>query len=77
MTTIKRLIIKPIKKLGPTVFSFKQIQEAATHNIQILDAYNGNLGAEIEAQKGIPLYYGSKFWDITRIKNLFCHHEDK
>ena len=28
-------------------------------------------------QKGIPLDYGSEFWDITGIKNLFSHHEDK
>ena len=31
----------------------------------------------MEAQKGIPLDYGSEFRDITGIKNLFNHHEEK
>ena len=40
------------------VFFFKQTQEAARNNSQILAAFNGNLGAAIEAQKVIPLDYG-------------------
>ena len=31
----------------------------------------------MEYQKGIPLYLGSEFQDITRIIKLFSHHEDK
>ena len=58
VTTIKRLIIKPVKRLGPPVFSFKQTQEVAQTNIQILAAFNGNLEASIEAKTGIPLDYG-------------------
>ena len=61
VTAIKRLIIKPVKKIGPPVFSFKQTQESSQNNSQILAAFNGNLGAVIYSQKGIPLDYGSEF----------------
>ena len=47
VTIIKRLIIKPVNKFGPPVFSFKQTQEAVRQNSQILAALNRNLGAEI------------------------------
>ena len=77
MTTIKILIIKLVKKIGPPVFSFKRTQEASQNNSQILAAFNGSLGTSTESQKRIPLVYGSEFWDITRIKNLFRHHKDK
>ena len=69
MTTIKRLTIKPVKKLGKPVFSFKRTQEAAQKNIKTLAAFNGNLVAEIEYQKGSPLEYGSEFWGINGIKD--------
>ena len=36
-----------------------------------------NLWAEIEAQNGSPLYYGSEFWYITGIKKLFHHQKEK
>ena len=39
--------------------------------------FNGNLGVAMEDQKEIPLDYGSEFRDITRIRNLFSHNEDK
>ena len=61
VTAIKILIIKPISKLSPPVLSFKRTQEAARQIIQILAAFNGNLGAAIESQKGSPLDYGSEF----------------
>ena len=77
MTTIKKLIIKPVKKLISPVFSFKWTQEAAQKNSQIIAAFNGKLGAAIESQKGIPLEYVSLFQDITGIKHLFRHHKDK
>ena len=77
VTTIKRMIIKLVKKLGKPIFSFKKTQEATRNNSQILATLNGNLGAVIEPQKGSPIEYGSEFRDITGIKNLLCHHEDK
>ena len=77
MTAIKRLIIKPVKKLGSPVLSFKRTQEDSRHNRKMLDVFNVSLGAEMESQKGISLDYGSEFLDINRIKNLFSHHEDK
>ena len=76
-TTIKILIIKPVNKIGPPIFSFKRTQEAAQNNSQILAAFNVNLRAAIEAQKLIPLDYGSEFWDITIIKNLFRSRKEK
>ena len=48
---------KTSKKTGKPVFSFKRPQEAAKMNSQILEACNGNLGAAIKAQTGIPLGY--------------------
>ena len=77
VTTIKRLIIKPVKKLGKPVFYLKRTHEAAQKNSQILAAFKGNLGSAIEAQKVIPLDYGSEFRDINVIKNLFCYHDEK
>ena len=77
VTTIKRLVIKSVKKIGKPVFSFKQTQEATKENIQILAALNGNLGSEIDAQNGSLLNYGSEFWDINGIKKLLRYHEDK
>ena len=75
--TIKRMIIKPVKKLGKPVFSFKRTQESAQMNSQILASFNGNLGASIEDQTLIPLDYDSEFQDINRIKHLLRYHEDK
>ena len=74
---IKRLIIKPVKKLGTPVLSFKKTQETVIQNSQILAVFNGNLGAEIKTPKGIPLDYGSEFWDITGTKKLFHQQKDK
>ena len=77
VTKIKRLFIKSDKKLGPPLLYLKCTQEASNQNRQTLSAFNGNLGVEIKSQKGIPLDHGSEFWDITGIKTLFLHHEDK
>ena len=58
MNRINIFIIKPAKKLGPPVLSFKRTQEDAFQNSHILSAFNGNLGAAIEDQRGTPLDYG-------------------
>ena len=47
VTTVKRLIIKPVKKLVKTVFSFKRTHKSTQTNSQILAALNENLGAAI------------------------------
>ena len=47
VTTIKRLIIKLVKKLGKLVLSFKLTHEAAQTNSQKLSSFNENLGAAI------------------------------
>ena len=47
VTTINRLIIKPVKKLVPPVFYFKQTQQSVCQNSQILALFDGNLGATI------------------------------
>ena len=77
VTTIKKLIIKPVEEFGIPVLSFKLTQEAVLQNSQILSEFNVNLGGAIKAHKGIPLDYGSEFRDIAQIKNLFCHHKYK
>ena len=77
MTTIEILIIKPVKKFGTPVFSFKRTRESALQNSSILYTFNGYLGEVIESQKGSLLDYGSEFRDINRIKNLLRHHEEK
>ena len=77
MTTIKDIIIKTVKEIGIPVFSFKKTQEAIFQNSNILSSLNGNLSAEMEYQKGIPLEHGSEFRRITRITKLFSHHEDR
>ena len=75
MTTMNNIIEKPVKEIGLPVFSFRRTQEAEFQNINILASFNGNLGTTMESQKGIPLDYGSELRDITRIANLFSHHE--
>ena len=60
-TTIKRLIIEPVKRFGLPVLYCKWTQGTARHNSQILAAFNGNLGAAMESQMGSPLDYGSTF----------------
>ena len=56
---IQKLLRNPIKELKPPLFYFKWTQEAAQHNINILDASNRYLGEAIKSQWGIPLYYCS------------------
>ena len=77
VTTIKILIIKLVKKLEKPVFSFKRTYEAAQINSQILAAFNGTLGASIEAQTGSRLYYGSEFWNINGIKHFLSYYKYK
>ena len=77
VTTIYKLIIEPVKELGLPVFSFKITQEAARQNSKIVSAVNGNLGAAMGAQNVISLEHGSEFRNITGIKNLLGHHEEK
>ena len=56
---MKKLIEKPFKEIRIPVLYFKRTQEEALQNINILAALDGNLYEAIEAQKGIPLDYGS------------------
>ena len=59
MTNINRIITKSVKEFGLPVFNLKLTQEDARQNSQTPAAFNGNLGSEMEAQKGNPLDYGS------------------
>ena len=77
VATIKQLISTKSKEFIPPVFSLRWIHKAASHNSNILAAFNGNLGEALEAYKGSPLDYGSEFRDFTGIANIFCHHEDR
>ena len=74
---INNIIRKPVKEIGIPFVYFKRSQEVAFHNRNILYALNGNLGASMKAQKGIPIYFGSEFREITGITKLFIHREYK
>ena len=74
-TTIKEILKIPIHKLDKPIFSFKRTKYAASIYIKILLAFNGNLGAAIEAQKCSSINYGSKFRDIAKLSKLFNHHK--
>ena len=60
-TITKRLLNNPNTDLRHQVLFFKQTQAAAQNNRNILVAFNGNIGKALDAQKGIPLDYGSEF----------------
>ena len=75
--TIKQILKIPIQKLDKPIFSFKRTNEAAARNRKSLVTYNGNLGAAIKAQPGIPLNYGSKFRHIAKLSKLFNYQDDK
>ena len=74
---MKKTIRTPTNSFSPLVLYFKWTKEAAVHNSKILAVFNGYLGEDLKSQQGIPLYYGSEFWDPAGIANLFHHHEDR
>ena len=77
VTTIKQILKTSIHKLDNLIFSFKRTKHATPRNRKILSAFNGNLGAAIEAQKVSPLNYGSEFSDIDKLSKLLKYHEEK
>ena len=64
-------------EIRQTHFFGQDKNKAAVSNSKILVAFNGELGAEISAQKGNPFNYGSEFCDTADFKKLFYYHEDK
>ena len=77
VTTIKAKLNTPLQKFENTTFSFRRTHEAAVSNRKILVAFKGDLGAAIEAQKDIPVNYGSEFRNIASLAKLFFYHKDK
>ena len=65
--TIRAILKTPIQKLEKPILLFKRTNEAAVRNSKTLAAFNGDLGAAIEAQKGIPLNYGSEFRNTSEL----------
>ena len=57
VTTIKKLIYRPVKDHKLPIFSSRQTQETDLHNRNILAAFNGNLGETIKYQNGSPIDY--------------------
>ena len=49
------------------IFLFNRTNEAAVRSRKILAPFNGDLGAEIAAQKGSPLKYGSEFRNTAEL----------
>ena len=56
------------------MLSFKRTQEAVVHNINILSAFNVNLGKALESKQGIPLDYVSEIREPIGIANKFHHY---
>ena len=77
VTKTKTILKTLIQKFEKNIFSFRRTHEAAVRNSKILATFKGDLGAEIAAQKGRPVNYGSEFCDIASLKKLFLYHEDK
>ncbi len=48
--------------------------EAVERNFTILKKYNFNLAKKIEAQKSLPVGYGSEFWPPQTLKKIFMNH---
>ena len=68
MTTIRAILNTPIQKFENPIFSFRRTHEAAVRNRKILAAFNGDLGAEIAAQKEIRVNYGWDFRDTAALE---------
>ena len=71
MTRIKAILKKPIHKFENPIFWFRSTHEASVSNIKILAAFNGDLGAEIAAQKDIPVNYISEFRNTSALAKIF------
>ena len=71
MTRIKAILKKPIHKFENPIFWFRSTHEASVRNIKILAAFNGDLGAEIVAQKDIPVNYVSEFRNTLALEKYF------
>ena len=63
-------------KIGKLISLFNRTNEAEVRNSKILASFNGDLGAEIVAQKFSPLEYGSEFCNTSELTKLFYYHED-
>ena len=59
------------------IFLFNRTNEAAVRSRKILAPFNGDLGAEIEAEKDSPLNYGSEFCNTEALKKLFYYHKGR
>ncbi len=55
-------------------FVFELTSKAAERNFMILKKYNFDLAKAIEAQKSLPLGYGSEFWSPQTLKKIFMNH---
>ena len=77
MTTIKEMPKTPIQKPEKPILSFRRTHEASVRNRKILPAFNGELGAEIAAQKYSPVNHGLEFCDTAALEKLFLYGEDR
>ena len=74
---IKYILKTPIQKLDKPTFFFNITNEATASNSNIILVLNGDLGAEIAAQKFSPLNYGSEFRNTADLIKLFYYNKDK
>ena len=73
---IKAILKTPIQKSEKPIFSFRITHEAVFRDSKILAEFKDDLGAEIAAQKDIPLNYGSELRNTSDLAQLFLYHED-
>ena len=59
------------------IFSLKRTNNAASRNIKILEAFNGNLCAAIAAQKNSPLNYRPELRNTADLERLLQYQDDQ
>ena len=67
--TIKDLLFNQDSKRA-----FEFTQEAAAHNLTVLETFNFDLSQAILAQRNSPVYYGSEFQPVARLQKIFHMH---
>ena len=74
MMAICEVVETPYQKPDRPLFSFKMDKESAAKNFYVLKRFNMNLGSAIEAQRCLPLGYGSEFRDPDVLAKIFGKH---
>jgi hypothetical protein len=74
MSIINKIRGQPIPLPTEPEFFFNMMQEAAAKNFLVFKRYGFDLGRAIEAQKRLPIGYGSEFKKPEVLKKIFRNH---